>query len=187
MENALISAGIIPQKEYVGLVDFYDPIFDGVKGRGRIIAYLGKGYKAEYPFKTLEVFEEGITKGLWKHNDKFTLKEFELVRFKITISKYGFTATEVYAMCMSSGLVDWREFLPRVDSNKTYYEPMLKTGLGARVRTAPRMTMMHQATPCDYYPGNLLTDGNYKDYSNEVEELPKIKRISQEENNEQEK
>ena len=182
MDNALLAAGIIPKKEYIGLVEFYDPYFENDKGRGRIRAYLGKACKDEFPYKTLEVFEEGITKGLYKENDKYVLKEDEIVRFTITIGKWGFTAINVEGMCMSSGMLDWKEFLPRLDSNKEYYAP-----LNARVRypESPRMTMMPYDPADFHHSDHSVIDGNYRSYP--AEEIPKIVRVSQEEKNEQAK
>lgn len=163
--NAFLVEGILPNKEYFGIVEFYDPNFTPGEGRGRIKGYIGKETGRPDPFRLFEVFEKGIKHALSFSNDRNLLLENEIVRFKVTISSVGFTAEDIAVlMKVSPAVVKIDDLLERMHRNYTYYEgtccptgpPIL--GLGARIRT---------------YEKPDLVDG-------EKEVLPKIIKLSRE-------
>lgn len=138
--NALEKAGIVPNRDYYGVVDFYDPEFSVDGGRGRIKGYMGKDILLLEQLKLFEVFETGLKSSLSTKAGKNILIENEIVRFRVTIGTCGFTAVDVVAiMKVSPTVVDVISLLERMTRNSSSYSPPAYPvgpsirGLGARV------------------------------------------------------
>lgn len=163
MNNSFISEGISQTEEYFGVVEFYDSEFDEKGGRGRIKAYVGEEIKHLSSFKIIEVFEKDIKSSIEKTSKEAALiVENEIVKFKISIGPYGFQASDVIVVCMTSRKTDsdLREMMMRFCKNKTSYG-------------APNGSRIKEYAHHRHIPESHIAPVE--------EKLPKIIRVSQEE------